>query len=464
MSSMGEFFMGLGTLMGSIMFVYTMIQQFVPQHVSDYLSAYIYRIMEFANPYMEIRFDEFTGGGDWLKLSKAYTAVEAYLGPKSSKLAKRLKARIVKGDKNLAFSMDDYEEIVEDFEGVQIRWSLGMTVSKTKSFSRYPSATEERQHLTLKFHRRHREMVTTSYLNHVIREGKERLASMIENRHIRLYSNNANEYKLWSHVEFEHPVTFDHLAMDPAKKQEIIDDLLTFSKGRDYYLKIGKPWKRGYLLYGPPGTGKSSMIASMAKLLNYDIYDLELTAVTCNSELKHLLHNTSNKSITVIEDVDCSLDLTNKREKKKKEEDKDKEEEESDEDSKVTLSGLLNVIDGLWSACSKERIFVFTTNYVEKLDPALIRRGRMDKHIEMSFCSYEGFKVFAKIYLDLESHELFDTIRHLIHEVKVSPADVAENLMPKSIESDSQVCLQNLIKALEKIKEDEKLKAEEEEE
>lgn len=172
--------------------------------------------------------------------------------------------------------------------------------------------------------------------------------------------------------------------MDPAKKQEIIDDLIIFSMSRDYYMKIGKPWKRGYLLYGPPGTGKSSMIAAMAKLLNYDIYDLELTAVKDNSELKKLLQDTSNKSITVIEDVDCSLDLTGKRKKKKKEDEDEKdpikekaddEEEESKQGSKVTLSGLLNVIDGLWSACGKERIIVFTTNYVEKLDPALIRRA-----------------------------------------------------------------------------------------
>ncbi|RZC67570.1 hypothetical protein C5167_011262 [Papaver somniferum] len=473
MSSMGEIWMGMGTLMGGIMFAYTMIQQFVPRHVADYLSAYMHRTMAFANPYMEISFDEFTGV-ERLKLSQAYSAVEAYLGPKSSKLAKRLKAQIVKGHKDLAFSMDDYEEIIDDFQGVKIWWSMGKTIPETKSFSYYPSATEKR-HLRLKFHRRHRETVTKSYLKHVIKVGK---ASMIENRHIRLYSNNANqgyyEYKktLWGHVEFEHPVTFDHLAMDPVKKQEIIDDLVTFSMSRDYYMKIGKPWKRGYLLYGPPGTGKSSMIAAMAKLLNYDIYDLELTAVKDNSELKKLLQDTSNKSITVIEDVDCSLDLTGKRKKKKKKDDKeekdpikekaDDEEEESKQDSKVTLSGLLNVIDGLWSACGKERIIVFTTNYVEKLDPALIRRGRMDKHIEMSYCCFEGFKVFAKNYLDLESHELFDTVRRLIVEVKVSPADVAENLMPKTMKRDSRVCLQNLIKTLEKIKEDEKLIAEEE--
>ncbi|KAI3944729.1 hypothetical protein MKW98_021187 [Papaver atlanticum] len=475
MSSMGDIWMGMGTLMGGVMFVYTMIQQFVPRRVADYLLVYVYRITAYANPYMEISFDEFVGGERYVKLSEAYTAVEAYLAPKSKKLAKRLKAQIVEGNKDLALSMADHEEIFDDFGGVKIWWYLGKTNQESKSFSFYPSATEKR-HLKLQFHRRYRETVTKSYLNHVIKVGKE---SMIENRHIRLYSNNPNRgyYQwsktLWSHVEFEHPVTFHHLAMDPEKKQEIIDDLETFRLGKDYYLQIGKPWKRGYLLYGPPGTGKSSMIAAMAKLLNYDIYDLELTAVKDNSELRNLLHDTSNKSITVIEDVDCSLNLTGKRKKKKKKDDKDEkdpvkekedeEEEEEKSDSKVTLSGLLNVIDGLWSACGKERIIVFTTNYVEKLDPALIRSGRMDKHIEMSYCCYEGFKVFAKNYLNLDSHELFDTIRRLIAEVKVSPSDVAENLMPKTIKRDSQLCLQNLIKALDKIKVDEKLKAEEEE-
>ena len=58
-----------------------------------------------------------------------------------------------------------------------------------------------------------------------------------------------------------------------------MNDLTKFSQGKEYYKKIGKAWKRGYLLYGPPGTGKSSMIAAMADFLKYDIYDLELTTV-----------------------------------------------------------------------------------------------------------------------------------------------------------------------------------------
>ncbi|MBA0730804.1 hypothetical protein Golax_023246, partial [Gossypium laxum] len=179
--------------------------------------------------------------------------------------------------------------------------------------------------------------------------------------------------------------------MDEKKKREIKKDLVSFSNGKEYYAKIGKAWKRGYLLYGPPGTGKSTMVAVMANFLNYDVYDLELTTVKNNVELRRLLIETSNKSIIVIEDIDCSLDLTGQREEKKKKKKKDDKNEEGDpisamskneerKESEVTLSGLLNFIDGIWSACGGERIIVFTTNHVEKLDPALIRRGRMDKH------------------------------------------------------------------------------------
>ncbi|KAI3926551.1 hypothetical protein MKX01_011447 [Papaver californicum] len=311
-------------------------------------------------------------------------------------------------------------------------------------------------------------------MNHVIEKGKE---IVVENRQRKLYTNNPNTgydgYKksLWSHVVFDHPATFKNIAMDPVKKQEIIDDLVTFSKGKEYYAKVGKAWKRGYLLYGPPGTGKSTMIAAIANFLNYDVYDLELTAVKENSDLRKLLIETSNKCLIVIEDIDCSLDLTGQRKKNKADDKngdgeknpiiKEKEREER-KDSMVTLSGLLNFIDGLWSSCGGERLIIFTTNYVEKLDPALIRRGRMVKHIELSYCGFEGLKILAKNYLDIDSHELFKPIKRLIDETQMTPADVAENLMPKTINGDPEICLNNLIQGLEKAKQDAKLKAEEE--
>lgn len=51
----------------------------------------------------------------------------------------------------------------------------------------------------------------------------------------------------------------------------------------------------------------------MANFLCYDIYDLELTEVHNNSELRKLLMKTSSKSIIVIEDIDCSINLTNRK-------------------------------------------------------------------------------------------------------------------------------------------------------
>ncbi|XBI13557.1 hypothetical protein VPH35_140281 [Triticum aestivum] len=182
--------------------------------------------------------------------------------------------------------------------------------------------------------------------------------------------------------------------MHPDEKEAVIDDLMAFQESKEYYAKVGKAWKRGYLLYGPPGTGKSTMIAAMANFLDYDIYDLELTAVKNNTELRKLFIETTGKSIIVIEDIDCSVDFTGKRRKDKKaSSDKDSGnndkpklpiEPEKDDATKVTLSGLLNFINGLWYACGGERIIIFTTNHKEKLDQALIRRGRMDKHIKMS--------------------------------------------------------------------------------
>ncbi|KAI3951212.1 hypothetical protein MKW92_011851 [Papaver armeniacum] len=422
-------------------------------------------IVELFKPTIDISFDELVGSEYW-KANRAYTLVEAYLGPRSSKIAKRMKAQLPKKCKSLSFSLDAGEEIVDHFQGIVVSWYFESLPIKNKY-------TPEKRYLRLRFNRKHRGIIINSYLDHIIMEGK-RITK--QNSCIKLYSNNpTSEYdygniKLWSYGVFNHPVSFKHLAMDPKKKQEIINDLITFSKAKEFYAKMGKPWKRGYLLYGPPGTGKSSMIAAMSNLLEYDVYNIELTAVKNNSDLIKLLQNTTDKSIMVIEDIDCSLDLAGKRSKDKKKKRKEVKKSDSDSDSnsdledkkkksdsdsetKVTLSGLLNFIDGLWSSCGKERIIVFTTNYVDKLDPALIRRGRMDNHIEMSYCCFEGFKILAKNYLEFDSHELFEKIRSLLGEVQITPADVAEHLMPKTMDRDAEDCLKALIQALEHAKE-----------
>lgn len=255
----------------------------------------------------------------------------------------------------------------------------------------------------------------------------------------------------WESVPFKHPSTFETLAMDPVKKEEILKDLVDFASGQGFYQKTGRAWKRGYLLYGPPGTGKSSMIAAMANYLGYDIYDLELTEVHTNSELRKLLMKTSSKSIIVIEDIDCSVTLTNRKNSTNSTGPSaaarstsyydagemqggcGSGEDGGGTNNTITLSGLLNFTDGLWSCCGSERIFVFTTNHIEKLDPALLRSGRMDMHIYMSYCSFPALKILLKNYLGMEEGDLdgvvLKDLEDVVEKAEMTPADVSEVLI-----------------------------------
>ncbi|KAK1561928.1 hypothetical protein Q3G72_003259 [Acer saccharum] len=481
MMGMGELGTNVGSVLASVMVVWAIFKDHFPYRLRGHIEKYIQKLVRFVYPYIEITFHELAG--ERLKRSEAFSAIQNYLSTKATSKASRFKADVVKDSKSLVLTMDDHEEVPDEFNGVKVWWVLNKHENKSRSISYYPISDEKRS-FKLSFHKRHRELITGPYIEHVMSEGK---AVSTENRQRKLYSNNPSKHwygwkrTKWSHVFFEHPSTFDTLAMETKKKEEIKNDLKKFRQGKEYYTKIGKAWKRGYLLFGPPGTGKSSMIAAIANFLDYDVYDLELTTVMDNTELRNLLIETSSKSVVVIEDIDCSLDLTGQRLKKKEkdgdEEEKDpikkKEKEESEnKDSKVTLSGLLNFIDGLWSACGGERIIVFTTNHVDKLDPALIRRGRMDKHIEMSYCCFEAFKVLANNYLDIDSHKLYVKIESLLGETNMTPADVADNLMPKSDEEGVETCLNSLIEALmdakkegarKKAEEEARLKAEREE-
>ncbi|VFQ60482.1 unnamed protein product [Cuscuta campestris] len=469
----------LGASLATLMFFWTLCQNLIPPQLRTYLISRYKQIYSSFNPFVHITFHEFEPG-ELFERSKVFLTIERYLGHISSGNANHFIAKPAKDScQSVVLSMGNYEEVVDVYNGVvKVWWSSAQITSVRQSMSLFPREDDKR-YFNLKFHKKDREMVTKSYIQHVLAEGE---AIQVRERKLKLYTNNkSDEWRewrsnsKWSHVIFKHPSTFDTLAMEPSRKQEIVDELLHFKESKEYYAMIGKAWKRGYLLYGPPGTGKSSMIAAMATLMQYDVYDLELTAVKDNNELRRLLIDTSGKSIIVIEDIDCSLDLTGQRERKEEDENEKKDpikkelldRELKKKESDVTLSGLLNVIDGLWSAIGEERLIIFTTNHIEKLDPALIRRGRMDNHIEMSYCCFEAFKVLAKNYLGIgdysESfHPLFPEIRRLLGETKTTPADVAENMMPKSAREKADACLERLVKALETAKEEARLKEEEE--
>ena len=67
---------------------------------------------------------------------------------------------------------------------------------------------------------------------------------------------------------------------------------------------------------------------------------------------------------------------------------------------KLNLSGILNVLDGVVDA--PNRLLVMTTNHPEKLDPALIRPGRVDKKFHLSYLVGEQAVRMAAHYFQEE--------------------------------------------------------------
>lgn len=234
-------------------------------------------------------------------------------------------------------------------------------------------------------------------------------------------------------------------------KKQITEDLTAFSGGKEFYHRVGRAWKRGYLLYGPPGSGKSSLIAAMANYLCYDVFDLELTKVSDNSELRALLIQTTNRSIIVIEDIDCSVDLTADRVSKTRRRSQTstaKEINDEEQSGRVTLSGLLNFTDGLWSCCGEERIIVFTTNHRDNVDPALLRCGRMDVHVSLGTCGQHAFRALVKNYLGLDSHSLFDVVDSCMRSGgALTPAQVGEILLRNR--SDVDTAMKEVVTAMQ---------------
>ncbi|GLT44584.1 hypothetical protein SLA2020_184700 [Shorea laevis] len=327
--------------------------------------------------------------------------------------------------RNFTYALDKNSEIVDLFRGVPMKWKFRLDSNATTQI--------ETRWYELCFNKKHAEMVKNRYLPHVLDTAK-RLKD--QTRTVKFHIIR-RDWWCPSAVNIDHPMTFETLAMDVDLKKNIVDDLNSFINGKEYYKKIGRVWKRGYLLYGPPGTGKSSLIAAMANHLNFDIYNLNLSAVKSDSVLDDLLLQVSNRSIIVVEDIDCTIKLQNREAG---------EQVDSFPRVQVTLSGLLNAIDGLLSCCGNERIIVFTTNYKERIDPSLLRAGRMDRHIFLSYCTFSTFRQLAANYLDIFNHDLFGRVEELIANAKASPAEVAGELMKRK---DPEDCLEGLIAFLE---------------
>ncbi|KAJ0251440.1 AAA-ATPase [Hirschfeldia incana] len=438
---MKEYWTSLASLLGVLAFFQTLMNTVLPPELRYASLKLINRFFNLFSSFCYFDITEIDG----VNTNELYNAVQLYLS--SSVSSNRLSLTRAVNSSSVTFGLSSNDSISDTFHSATVLWEHVVTQRQNQTFAWRPMP-EEKRGFTLRIKKKDKSLILGSYLDHIVERAEE---IRRRNQDRLLYTNSRGggggmdgRGLPWESVPFKHPSTFETLAMDPEKKREIMEDLKDFAECQSFYKRTGRAWKRGYLLYGPPGTGKSSMIAAMANYLGYDIYDLELTEVKSNSELRKLLMKTSSKSIIVIEDIDCSINLTN-RSKKFNEPltGSGLGGDESGNGNTITLSGLLNFTDGLWSCCGSERIFVFTTNHIEKLDPALLRSGRMDMHVYMSYCTFPSLKILLRNYLGYEEGDLSDGVlkelEGVVEKAEITPADVSEVLIKNRREKERAV-------------------------
>ncbi|XP_052180425.1 AAA-ATPase At5g57480-like [Diospyros lotus] len=437
---MKELWTSLASIMGVWAFCQSLLHTVFPPELRFASLRIVSRLFSSFSSYCFYDITEIDG----VNTNELYNAVQLYLSSSASIAGSRLSLTRAVNSSAITFGLSNNDSLVDVFQGVPVLWEHVVTQRQNQTLSWRP-LPEEKRGFTLRIKKKDKSLILDSYLDHIMEKAND---IRRKNQDRFLYTNSRggsldSRGQPWESVPFKHPSTFETLAMDPAKKEEIMTDLKDFANGQSFYQKTGRAWKRGYLLYGPPGTGKSSMIAAMANYLGYDIYDLELTEVHHNSDLRKLLMKTTSKSIIVIEDIDCSINLTNRKKTAAGAPARSHLDEMrggavpagagEDGGNSITLSGLLNFTDGLWSCCGSERIFVFTTNHIERLDPALLRSGRMDMHIFMSYCSFPALKILLKNYLGLGDgnldERLLTELEEVVGEVRMTPADISEVLI-----------------------------------
>jgi len=253
-----------------------------------------------------------------------------------------------------------------------------------------------------------------------------------------------------------------------------------FRDNKDWYDDKGVPYTLGILVSGSPGSGKTSIIKCIANELKRHIINIHLSDSMTKTQIENLFYSEQilvthngktetytipiNKRIYVLEDVDCQCDvildrgnqsveqiLALKNAELKEEIERLKfaltemsygkkmvvtgnkipiiddkiDDKKDDSNQKITLSFLLNLFDGVLE--TPGRITFMTTNFVDKLDKAFTRPGRIDVIGKFGFADHSQLIAIIEHRYDTKLTDEQLNIINNMHQC-ITPAEVSRIL------------------------------------
>jgi chaperone BCS1 len=211
----------------------------------------------------------------------------------------------------------------------------------------------------------------------------------------------------WDYIQGYSPRVLESVILQPGEKEHLLQDIAQFQGSKRRYKRLGVPYHRGYLLYGPPGTGKTSLVSALGAHFGLSIYAVNLADFNDRS-LMSAVNQVPAHSVLLFEDIDCMRNSQSRTEAESVGAVKGSTELSTKQNvsvqNGVTLSGLLNVLDGFHAPTGV--LFVMTTNHVEKLDPALLRPGRIDYKLYLGkACDHQKMELYRRFFPDASEVE-----------------------------------------------------------
>jgi ATPase family associated with various cellular activities (AAA) len=240
----------------------------------------------------------------------------------------------------------------------------------------------------------------TAVIEHLLALSRETRKSL--DRKVSVYV--PTNYDTWNRRAEIAGRSLDTVVLDAEVKNRVLAGLSAFMESEQRWTSLGIPWHYGVLLEGPPGTGKTSFASALANHLGMDVYILQLSSVKNDASLAELIDEVPGRAMLILEDIDVARASSSR--------------EESEENRGVTLAGLLNALDGLRTPPGM--ITVMTSNAAHKLDPALIRPGRVDIRARLGNLGTDQLNGLVSLFLGESWH--FGYSDEAVRSADVSPA------------------------------------------
>ena len=202
---------------------------------------------------------------------------------------------------------------------------------------------------------------------------------------------NFGKAKIKNTNDEKRKTTFEDVAGADEEKEEL-EEIVEFLKAPDKYNKLGARIPKGVLLVGPPGTGKTLLARAVAGEAGVPFFSIsgsdfvEMFVGVGASRVRDLFEQAKKNSpcIIFIDEIDAvgrqrGAGLGGGHDEREQ-----------------TLNQLLVEMDGF--GANEGVILIAATNRPDVLDPALIRPGRFDRQVIVSYPDINGREAILKVH------------------------------------------------------------------